>query len=138
MKNNFKNKLVTVIIVSMFMFLPILSFAQVGGGGIIGGSKTEGGGIIGGGAESGKIINPINSTTLEGLIKTILEGVLKIGIPIIALALIYCGFLFVAARGNSEAIGKAKDSLLYTLIGAAILLGSWAIALLITSTVKAL
>lgn len=69
---------------------------------------------------------------------TLLEGVIKIGIPIIALAIIYSGFLFVFARGNSEKLGKAKDALLYSLIGSALLLGSWAIAKLISATVLAL
>ncbi|OGI86327.1 hypothetical protein A3A05_01955 [Candidatus Nomurabacteria bacterium RIFCSPLOWO2_01_FULL_41_12] len=86
----------------------------------------------------GKICPPINQTSLNGFIKTLLEGALKVGIPLIALAIIYCGFLFVQARGNSEKITKAKDALLYTLIGAAILLGSWAIAQLISDTVLAL
>ena len=72
---------------------------------------------------------------LPSLIKTILEGVVKIGMPIIALAIIYAGFLFVAARGNTEKLTKAKDSLLYTLIGAALLLGAWTIAQLISDTV---
>ncbi|MEK7572281.1 MAG: pilin [Patescibacteria group bacterium] len=85
-----------------------------------------------------KIDNPISATTIQGLIKTILEGVLKIGIPIIALAIIYSGFLFVQARGNPGEIEKAKNSLVYTLIGAAILLGAWAIAQLISETVLAL
>jgi hypothetical protein len=44
----------------------------------------------------------------------------------------------VAARGNSEKITKAKGALLYSLIGAAILLGSWAIAQLVTDTILAL
>ena len=56
----------------------------------------------------------------------------------VALAIIYSGFLFVAARGNSEKLTKAKDTLLYTIIGAAILLGAWAIATMISSTVLAL
>jgi len=85
---------------------------------------------------SGMIVNPIPSvTSVPGLIQTILQGVLKIGIPIVALAIIYCGFLFVFARGNSEKLTKAKDALLYTLIGAAILLGAWAIATMISTTV---
>lgn len=88
--------------------------------------------------QSGKICNPISQNTITGFIKTLLEGVLKIGIPVVALAIIYCGFLFVSARGNSEKLGKAKNALLYTLIGAAILLGSWAIAMLISDTVLAL
>jgi hypothetical protein len=88
---------------------------------------------------SGKICNPIPSvTSIPNLIQTILEGVLKIGIPVVALAIIYCGFLFVFARGKPEELKKAKDALLYTLIGAAILLGSWAIAQMISATVTGL
>ena len=112
--NHFKKNIFKVVLLTSFSIIPIFSFAA---------------------DDAGKIVNPINATTLDGLIKTILEGVLKIGIPIIALAIIYCGFLFVSARGNPESIKKAKDALIYTLIGAAILLGSWAIALLISNTV---
>ena len=88
----------------------------------------------------GTICNPLSSGTADvpTLIKNILTGALKIGIPVVALAIIYCGFLFVAARGNSEKLTKAKGALLYTLIGAAILLGSWAIATMISGTITAL
>ena len=86
----------------------------------------------------GTICNPISTNNINDLIKTLLEGVIKVGIPIVALAIIYCGFLFVSAQGNTEKLNKAKDALLYTLIGAAILLGSWAIAQLISNTVLAL
>lgn len=89
----------------------------------------------------GKICNPLANSGINSipeLIKTFLEGALKIGIPIIALAIIYSGFLFVFARGNSEKLTKAKDSLLYTIIGAAILLGSWAIAKMIQVTITGL
>ena len=86
---------------------------------------------------AGRICNPLgNTNTIPAFIKIILEGALKVGIPIIALAVIYCGFLFVAAQGNPEKLGKAKDALLYTLIGAGILLGSLAIAELISATIK--
>jgi hypothetical protein len=123
MINNFKKGLGIFLLISFFVFSPVFSFAKS---------------VLPPSGEAGKIVNPINASSLEGLIQTILIGVLKIGIPIIALAIIYCGFLFVSARGNSEAIGKAKDALLYTVIGAAILLGAWAIALLISNTVLAL
>ncbi len=78
-----------------------------------------------------------NATILE-FIRSLLTGVLTIGIPIVALAVIYCGFLFVSARGNSEKLNEAKSALLYTVIGAAILLGSYAIAQMISATVLAL
>lgn len=121
--NYIKKNIFKIVLIAFVVFLPVFSFAQVVGDPPV---------------DTGKIVNPISAQTLDGLIKTILEGVLKIGIPIIALAIIYCGFLFVSARGNPEAIKKAKDALLYTLIGAAILLGAWAIALLIKDTVIAL
>lgn len=87
---------------------------------------------------TGKICNPIDAESVQGLIKTILEGAIKIGIPVIALAIIYSGFLFVKARGNPKEIETAKSSITYTLIGAAILLGAWALAQLISDTVLSL
>jgi len=90
---------------------------------------------------AGQICNPLGAngpTNLPAFIQTFLTGVLRVGIPIVALAIIYCGFLFVKARGKSEELTKAKDALLYTLIGAAILLGSYAIATMISGTVLAL
>jgi hypothetical protein len=88
---------------------------------------------------SGMIVNPLGTTnTLPVLIQNVLKDVITIGIPIVALAIIYCGFLFVFARGNSEKLTSAKQSLLYTLIGAAILLGALAIAQMISGTVTAL
>lgn len=89
--------------------------------------------------EKGRIHNPLGDTTdIPELIQKALQGALKIGVPIVALAIIYSGFLFVFAMGNPEKLKKAKDALLYTLIGAAILLGSWAIATLIVTTVRGL
>ncbi len=106
-----------LIVFISLLFLPVLSLA----------------------AEEERITNPLpNITSVGGLVQTILEGFIKIGMPFLVLAIIYCGFLFVSAQGKPEAIKKAKDALLYTLIGAAILLGSWGIAQLITSTVTEL
>ncbi|MEI8174688.1 MAG: hypothetical protein WCG28_01930 [bacterium] len=118
-----KKNLYKIVLVAFLVIIPVVSFAQVT---II---PCEG---------SGKICNPIQTNDINTLIKTILEGVIRAGIPVLALAIIYCGFLFVSAQGNSEKLTKAKDALLYTLIGAAILLGSWAIAQLISTTVSAL
>ncbi len=86
----------------------------------------------------GKICNPISTNSIPALVHKILEGIVKIGVPIIALAIIYSGFLFVFARGNSEKLTKAKDALLYTIIGATLILGAWALAKLIAQTVGGL
>ena len=94
---------------------------------------------IEGASNQGKIINPLATTnTLPDFIAKILNDAVKVGIPIVALAIIYCGFLFVSARGNSEKLTKAKEALLWTLVGAAILLGGLTIATIITSTINAL
>ncbi len=84
------------------------------------------------------ITNPINSGDITTLVTAVLQGVVKIALPILALAIIYSGFLFVAAQGKPEDLDKARKSLLYTSIGAAILLGAYAIAELISETVKSL
>ena len=84
------------------------------------------------------ISNPLGSklNTIPDFIKAILNIVLVIGVPIITLAIIYAGFLFVTAQGNSEKLGAAKTTLLYTLIGAALLLGAFVIANAIKGTVE--
>lgn len=88
---------------------------------------------------SGVICNPLNSTsTLPALIQTVLHDAILVGSPVLALAVIYCGFLFVFARGNTEKITHAKDALMWTLIGGAVLLGAVALAGLISSTVQSL
>ncbi|HPS21296.1 MAG TPA: hypothetical protein PLO44_00590 [Candidatus Paceibacterota bacterium] len=128
MKSIIKN-FFAVTLAAFVLFAPILSFAQQTGD-LSGGSQT---GDLS--PSTTTINNPIGVSDVNSFIRVILVGVVKIGIPIVALAIIYSGFLFVTARGNPEALKKAKSAFLYTVIGAAILLGSWAIAQLISSTV---
>ncbi len=65
------------------------------------------------------------------IIKAVVNNiVLPIAVPFIAIMIIYSGFLFVVARkkGNVDGYAKAKQTLMYTLIGAALVLGSFVIA----------
>ena len=85
-----------------------------------------------------KIANPLGEKgpqNIPDFIRAIINIVLVIGVPIVTLAIIYTGFLFVKAQGNSEQITKAKSALMYTLIGAALLLGAWVLAEAIKATV---
>lgn len=127
-------KLISII----YLFsIPVISFAADSGGTPISNGATAT--CPDGSSAVGRICNPIpNVTSIPNLIETILRGVLTIGIPIVALAIVYCGFLFVEARGNPEKITKAKDSLIWTIIGAAVLLGAYAIAQMISATVTGL
>jgi len=83
-----------------------------------------------------KLINPISAKTLQGFIKDLVNILLTIGIPIVALAFIYSGFLFVQARGDEEGLKKARHTFFATVIGAAILLGAWVLATAIFGTIK--
>lgn len=84
-----------------------------------------------------KVKNPLGSKfeNLNSFVKTLLEGLIKILIPVIALAIIYAGLMFVTARGNTEKLTTAKNALLYGVIGAGLVLGAWALAQLISDTV---
>ena len=125
MMNFIKKKVSKIALLVYVVFLPVISFAQD-----VDGVPCS---------QSGKICNPIpDVTSIPGLIEKILKGVIQIGLPIVALAIIYSGFLFVFARGNSEKLTKARETLMYTLIGSVILLGSWAIAEMIQATVTGL
>lgn len=90
-------------------------------------------------AVNAKIANPLGTTgpqNLPDFIKAIIQIVLVVGIPVLVLAIIYSGFLFVKAQGNPGELEVAKRSLLYTVIGGALLLGAFVIATAIGQTVK--
>lgn len=83
--------------------------------------------------------NPIpRFGTFMDFVQAILQVVLKIGIPVAAIFIIYSGFLFVKAQGNEAELTKAKSAFTYAVIGTAILLGSWLLAVGIESTINSL
>ena len=80
------------------------------------------------------IDNPISVGTIPDLIQKVLEGIIKIGIPLLVVMIVYAGALYIFAAGNVAKLKSAHDAFLYTLLGGAILLGAWALAQLIQST----
>lgn len=86
-----------------------------------------------------KLINPLKSgDSLEQFLLNILDFVIRIGAIAVVLMTVFVGYKFVAARGEPSAITEARTMLLWTVVGALILLGSQAIATAIKDTVKAL
>jgi hypothetical protein len=75
---------------------------------------------------------------VELINKIINDILIPIGSVIAVLMIMYAGFLFVTARGNTTQIDKAKQALLYALIGAALLLGAKVISEAIKGTVDQL
>lgn len=86
------------------------------------------------------ISNPFKGgSTLMELIVTIMNNIIM---PIAAVAvvvfIVWAGFTFVLAQGKPAEIEKAKQRLLWSLVGAGILLGAAAIAAVVKSTVESL
>ncbi len=123
MKNIIQKNISKISLATYIVLFPVISFATV---------------TITPCEVSGAVCNPISANNINEFIKAILEGAIKIGIPIIALAIIYSGFLFVKAQGKPEDLKTAKNAIMYTLLGAALLLGAWALAQLISETVLSL
>lgn len=85
--------------------------------------------------DTGRFTNvPITGPVLSGgsgdgdpltrLIVAILNALVIIMTPIIVLAIIYSGFLYVTARGNADQIRKANTAIVYAIIGGVLILSS--------------
>ncbi|MCK5027169.1 MAG: hypothetical protein KAS07_02000 [Candidatus Pacebacteria bacterium] len=85
----------------------------------------------------GAIDNPLDPTT-RGSLKAVLDELFtkisELGAILLAIMIVYSGFLFVTAVGNDEKLKKAKDSIRYVIIGGAVVLGATGIAELIEQT----
>ena len=103
----------------LFWFAPVTALATGDGSGCTGGT----------------IKNPLNICSIPELINLILGLVIDIGLPVVALAIIYVGFLFVSARGNESKLSEAKTAFLWTVVGAAIVLGAFVISNVIKVTI---
>jgi uncharacterized Tic20 family protein len=79
--------------------------------------------------------NPLAFDSLAEFLEALLRIIIQIGFPFLVLAVIYTGFLFVSAQGNTEKLQKARTAFFYTVIGALIILAAAAIAELIQGTV---
>ena len=92
--------------------------------------------------QSSKLQNPFKSLDSFPKIFTAVFNniVLPIAIPFIALAIMYSGFLFIVARrtGRVYTLDKAKTVFMYTMIGAALILGAFIIANALQGTLTAI
>jgi len=89
-------------------------------------------------AASGAIINPIQAQTFGQLVEAIAKAITAIGIPLVAIFLVWSGFLFVTARGNEEQLKRAKATFFWSLVGGAVVIGARALAVAIVNFAKGL
>ena len=82
--------------------------------------------------------NPLRFSSLDQFLTALLDVLVQIAFPIIVLAVIYTGFLFVAARGNKDKLEEAKRAFLWTVIGGLVVLGAATLSKAIEGTVDQL
>ena len=87
---------------------------------------------------AGALQNPLNAGSIPELIGVVLRAVVQLGSIVLVLALVWVGFLFVAAQGAEEKIREARNALVWTVIGGLILLGATDISAAIQATAQAL
>ena len=138
----------TVFFFSLVLFFggSFVAFAQgatlpasnSGGSGTTFSASNVGGGTDLPASNSGGLQNPLGFSTIPQFLTAILGLMITIGGIVIVIMIVYVGFLFVTAQGKEEKIKEARQALLWTVIGALILLGAQAISTGIQATVSAL
>src|SRR3989338_10610999 len=116
-----KGKTIVLFFIFFAMVIPFFSFADIGPSTI-----------------TAKIDNPLSADSLFCFLKDTLDVFLTIGIIIAVLFMVYAGFLFVTARGDTAQLTTAKKTFLVAVIGTAIIMGVWVIAQAIVGTVNAI
>ncbi len=82
--------------------------------------------------------NPLKVNSLQKLMTAILGFVVKIGTVVVVLMIVFVGFKFVTSKGKPDEIQKARMMLLWTIVGALIILGAQAISLGVAATVTSI
>lgn len=131
-----------ILCVSLFLSAPFVALGQSQTVGSSGNTNNTTGQTVGssGNTNSVGLYNPLGSgSSLEAFVLNILDLITNIIGPIVVVFMVvYVGFLYVTAQGNSSKIGAAHQAFLWTVVGALILLGAKAIALAIQATVQGL
>jgi hypothetical protein len=116
----FLNTAMGILLLASVVLVPAYSYAQSTGS-----SSTL----------SIKLQNPlVGVNTLPDFIDHVLTGIVQLLTPVIVIMFLWTGFLFVKAQGAPEALTKAKSSLMYTIIGAALVLGAKGLSLVLQAT----
>lgn len=79
--------------------------------------------------------NPLPYTSIPELLEAILGVVVIIAIPVVVLSIIWSGFCYVTARGNTEKISQASRALTYAIIGGVLIIGATALASILRNLV---
>jgi len=91
-------------------------------------------------AQSTTLNNPLSSSlsSIPSFFAAALHAMVEIAVPIITVAIVYSGALFVFAQGNQAKLEVAKRNFFYCVIGALFILSAQALSVLLANTASQL
>jgi len=88
------------------------------------------------GSPSVTLDNPLGTANIMVIINNILNYLIYISVPILAIMILIGGFQILMARDNPEKIQKGRTTLMYSVIGFTIILISKGVALILLRILK--
>ncbi len=98
-----------------------------GGGGTVNNGGGMGGSNTGGSGGAVRFNNPLSTDSFEALIMGIINWILGIVVSLAILFLIIGGLMYITSAGDEERIKKAKNIILYAVVGLGVVILSWSI-----------
>lgn len=95
---------------------------------------------VGGGnddCQAGQLCNPLKFSTITDFLIAIIDVLLIFALPLIILAIMYAGFMFVTAQGDTSKISKARAALTWAVVGGVIALSAKLIISVLQGTIDA-
>jgi hypothetical protein len=77
---------------------------------------------------------PGAGATLQDFIGLLIKIIQSVGIPALVVSIVYAGFILLTAGDNEAQISKGKTWVMWTLVGAIIILGAQVIANMVFDT----
>lgn len=84
------------------------------------------------------ITNPIRFKNLTAFLLEIVNTAIQYGAVLIVFFIVFAGFKFVTAQGNSEKVSEARKMLTWVVVGAFVLLGVYVIKAAICGSIQQL
>ena len=81
----------------------------------------------------GVICNPLGSDSLTVLIDRVIDFLLFLAAPIAVLMTVYAGFLFITGGDKPEQVKKARNTLLWVVVGVIVLILSKSVVVFVNS-----
>lgn len=87
--------------------------------------------------QTGTLEDPLGGNkSLPQFLGEVLRLIIRLGIPIAVLFIVWAGFKFVTAQGSDTKLAEAKKNLAYTLLGVAIFLAAALLVEIVTGTLR--